>query len=80
MQTENALTGRIVGLAIEVHRNLGPDLLESAYENCLCHELRGAGIPFQRQVSIPTVYKGQTIENAYRADISVGDSVILKIK
>ncbi len=51
------LTERIIGMAIEVHRNTGRGLLESVYEQCLCHELRAAGIPCERQVPIPVVYK-----------------------
>ena len=52
------LTGKVIGLAIEVHRNLGPGLLESAYEECLCWELKQAGLSVQRQIALPVVYKG----------------------
>jgi GxxExxY protein len=74
------LTERIIGLAIEVHRTIGPGLLESVYEACLCLELKRAGIPFRRQVSMPVVYKGTLISLGFRADIVVEDTVILEIK
>ncbi|MEA2743331.1 MAG: hypothetical protein QOG25_1702, partial [Acetobacteraceae bacterium] len=74
------LTERIIGLAIEVHRTIGPGLLESAYEACLCLELERAGIPFRRQVSMPVVYKGTFISLGFGADILVADPVILEIK
>ena len=76
------LTERIIGLAIEVHRTIGPGLLESVYEACLCLELKRAGIPFRRQVSMPVVYKGTLISLGFRADILVADTVIfiLEIK
>jgi len=70
----------VIGLAIEVHREAGPGLLESAYERCLCHELAGAGIPFERQVAIPIFYKGMRLEEGFRADIVVDHAVILEIK
>jgi GxxExxY protein len=73
-----ALTERIIGLAIEVHRTIGPGLLESVYAECLCLELEGAAIPFQRQVMI--VYKGTSISLGFRTDILVADKVILEIK
>lgn len=74
------LTERVIGLAIEVHRTVGPGLLESVYETGLCVELKLAGIPFRRQVSIPVVYKGTSISLGFRADIVVADAVILEIK
>ena len=80
MNEEDRLTGRIIGLAIDVHRNLGPGLLESAYGDCLSHELAEAGLPFRRQAPIPTVYKGRSIATVYRADILVADTVILELK
>ena len=55
------LTNRIIGLAIEVHRTIGPDLLESVYAECLCDELAQASIPFQRQIGVPVTYKGKTL-------------------
>jgi GxxExxY protein len=74
------LTERVIGLAIEVHRTVGPGLLESVYETGLCVELKQAGIPFRRQVSIPVVYKGTSVSVGFRADIVVADAVILEIK
>ena len=75
-----ALTERIIGLAIEVHRKTGPGLLESVYAACLCFELEQAGIPILRQISIPVFYKGMKIPLGFRADILVADTVILEIK
>jgi GxxExxY protein len=74
------LTERIIGLAIEVHRQTGPGLLESVYEQCLCHELHEAGIAFERQVAIPVTYKSLTIGEGFKADIIVAREVILEIK
>ena len=74
------LTEHVIGLAIEVHRHTGPGLLESVYEQCLCHELRESGIPFERQVAIPVIYKAKLIGEGFRADIVVVRQVILEIK
>jgi len=70
----------VIGLAIEVHRHLGPGLLESAYEDCLCHELSLAGIPHARQVMLPVRYKGLEVGAAYRLDVVVANILILEIK
>jgi len=75
----NKLTERIIGLAIEVHRCLGPGLLESIYESALCMELDQAGLPYQRQLLLPVLYKGQEI-GEYRLDLLVDESVIVEIK
>ena len=75
-----SLTEQIIGLAIQVHRAVGPGLLESVYEQCLCFELREAGVPFARQVPIPVQYRNITLEDGFRADIVVDDKVILEIK
>lgn len=75
----NDVTGRIIGAAIEVHRALGPGLLESAYQGCLCHELSLRGIPFLRQIPLPVVYKGVKMDCAYRLDLLV-DDVVVEIK
>jgi GxxExxY protein len=75
-----ALTERIIGLAIEVHRKTGPGLLESVYAACLCFELEHAGIPVARQVNISVTYKGMPIPLGFRADILVAETVILEIK
>lgn len=74
------LTEQVIGLAIEVHRHTGPGLLESVYEQCLCHELREADIPHERQVPIPVLYKSNPIGEGFRADIVVAHQVILEIK
>lgn len=74
------LTEQIIGAAIEVHRALGPGLLESAYEECLCHELNVREIPFRRQVSLPVLYKGVKLDCGYRIDLIVDDRVILELK
>jgi GxxExxY protein len=74
------LTQRIIGLAIEVHRNTGRGLLESVYEQCLCFELRQADLPFERQVGIPVLYKGIVFDEGFRADILVDRKVIIEIK
>jgi GxxExxY protein len=74
------LTGRIIGLAIEVHRTVGPGLLEAFYSECLADELEQAGIPFQRQIPAPAVYKGKTLPLGFRADIVVANAVLLEIK
>jgi GxxExxY protein len=77
---ENAVTDRIIGGAIEVHRHLGPGLLESDYEECLCYELSQSGLSFQRQIATPVNYKGLKLDCAYRLDLVVEDSVIVEIK
>ena len=74
------LTHRVIGLAIEVHRHLGPGLLESAYEECLCCELEQARIVHERQVSLPLIYKTVHIERMYRIDIIVEQNLVLEIK
>ncbi|HXZ02518.1 MAG TPA: GxxExxY protein [Stellaceae bacterium] len=74
------LTEEIIGRAIEVHRHLGPGLLESAYEECLCLELKQAGLAFQRQVPLPIVYKTVRLDCGYRLDIVVARKVILELK
>lgn len=74
------LTEKIIGAAIEVHRALGPGLLESAYEECLCRELNLRGLAFQRQVSLPVEYKGVKLDCGYRLDLVVQDAVVLELK
>jgi GxxExxY protein len=74
------LTYRIIGLAMNVHRHLGPGLLESVYQKCLCHELRKAGLPFEQQVSLRITYDGVELDSEYLADLIVGDEVILELK
>jgi GxxExxY protein len=74
------LTSAIIGAAIEVHRALGPGLLESAYEECLCHELTLRGIRFRRQVDLPIVYKGVHLDCGYRIDLLIEEAVIVELK
>ena len=74
------LTSEIVGAAIDVHRVLGPGLLESAYEECLCRELELRQIRFQRQVALPVSYRGLQLDCGYRLDLVVEDKVVLEIK
>jgi GxxExxY protein len=77
---ENELTERIIGAAIEVHRNLGPGLLESTYEECLCYELSNRSIPFERQKNLPVEYKNLHLDCGYRLDILVSQLVVVEIK
>src|SRR3974377_762214 len=74
------LTQQIIGLAIEVHRHLGPGLLESAYENCLCYELEQANISFSREVQLPIVYKSVRLECGYRIDVIAEGRLLLELK
>jgi GxxExxY protein len=74
------LTYRIIGLAMRVHGRLGPGLLETVYERCLCHELTQAGIPFRRQAPLRVRYDNTVLECGYIADIIVDDQVILELK
>ncbi len=74
------LTERIIGFAIEVHRQLGPGLLESAYEECLCYELKQSGLSFRRQVPLPVIYKAIRLDCGYRIDVVVEEQVILELK
>jgi hypothetical protein len=80
MLYEKELTEKIIGAAIEVHRQLGPGLLESAYEKCLCRELELCGLPFERQKAIPLEYKGVRLEQGYRMDIVVANRIVLELK
>ena len=80
MLEEKELTEQIIGACIEVHKEVGPGLLESAYEHFLCHELSLRGLQVARQVKLPVVYKGVTIDCGYRIDIIVEDRVILELK
>ena len=76
----NRLTSTIIGVAIELHRVLGPGLLEAAYLACLVHDLLAAGLHVETQRAIPLVYGGVTISSAYKADIVVEDNVIVEVK
>ena len=76
----NDLSERIIGAAIEVHRALGPGLLESPYEECLCHELEKRGIKFERQKPLPVVYGTVRLSCAFRMDLVVEGAIIIEIK
>ncbi len=76
----NKITGKIIGCAIEVHRLLGPGLLESAYEECLAYELSSIGLKAERQKPVPVIYKEIHLECGYRIDILVEDQVIIELK
>ncbi|MEI6211955.1 MAG: GxxExxY protein [bacterium] len=76
----DALSNRVIGCAIEVHRLLGPGLLESAYEQCLAYELGLAGIGFKLQHALPVKYKGLRLDCGYRVDVLVQDALILELK
>ena len=74
------LSNRVIGSAIEVHRELGPGLLESTYEQCLAHELKLNGITFRLQAPQPVDYKGIRLDCGYRVDVLVEDSLVLELK
>ena len=76
----NEVTQTVIGAAIEVHRTLGPGLLESAYEECLCRELRLKKVEFDRQRQLPVEYKGIRLDSGYRLDLLVADQVVVEIK
>jgi GxxExxY protein len=76
----NQITEKIIGCAIEVHKNLGPGLIESAYEECLVFELTKAGLKVERQKPVPVVYKEIKLECGYRVDILVENLVVLELK
>ncbi len=77
---ENEISGKIIGAAIEVHRIIGPGLLESVYEDALCHELHLRGLQFKRQQSVPIPYKGIKLGTDLRLDLLVEDKVVLDLK
>ncbi|MGH7526082.1 MAG: GxxExxY protein [Gemmatimonadales bacterium] len=74
------VSGAVIGAALEVHRHIGPGLLESVYQSCLCHELRLRGVPFREQVSVPLSYKGLRVGAGYRMDLLVSDTVVVEVK
>jgi GxxExxY protein len=77
---KNAISHAVIGAAIEVHRALGPGLLESAYEACLRHELAIRGVPFEHQRTLPVHYKGLRLECGFRIDLLVADAVVVEVK
>ncbi len=74
------LTKQIIGAAIEVHKTVGPGLLEGVYEECLCHELTLRNLRFERQLLVPVLYKGVSLDCGYRLDLVVEETVILELK
>ena len=76
----NDLTGEVIGAAIEVHKALGPGLLESIYEECVCIELDLREIAYERQQTVPLEYKGVGLDGAYRLDLVVADKLIVELK
>ncbi len=80
MLRDGELTEAIIGAAIEVHRTLGPGLLESAYEQCLCHELSLQNMEFPRQVELPVRYKAVQLDCGYRIDVLVDERVVVELK
>lgn len=76
----NDVTRAVIGAAIEVHRRLGPGLLESAYQECLCHELVLSGIPFEYELKLPLEYKGIKLDQGYRVDLVVAGMVVVEVK
>ena len=76
----NELTKQVIGAAIEVHRHLGPGLLESAYETCVAYELKQLGLSFQRQKPLPLYYKEIQLDQGYRIDLLVEEKVVVELK
>ena len=79
MLVRSELTEQVIGCAINVHKPLGPGLLESVYEECLCFELAEAGLPFKRQIALPIVYRDRVLDGGFRADIVVSNVLIIEI-
>lgn len=80
MKNENELSGKVIGCAIEVHRNLGPGLLESAYEKCLASELEASNINYELQKELSVKYKNTDIDCSYRIDLLVDNKLIIELK
>ena len=80
MLENDELTGAVIGCAIEVHRHMGPGLMESVYERCLRHELEQAGLKSVSQSAIPVYYKGKNLDCDYRADLIVENQVLVELK
>jgi GxxExxY protein len=76
----NDITEKIIGAAIEVHRRLGPGMLESAYQECLCHELKLINLSFNREIPMPIIYKEIKLDHGYRLDILVENKVVVELK
>ncbi len=78
--TENEISNRVIGIAIELHKSIGPGLLESAYENAFAHDLRIAGFDVKQQISMPFIYKDVKLDVGYRIDLIVDDKLIIEVK
>jgi GxxExxY protein len=76
----DALSNRVIGCAIEVHRQLGPGLLESVYRCCLAHELHAAGLAFETEKPVPVRYKGVDLDCGFRIDVLVENALIVELK
>jgi GxxExxY protein len=79
-QKLNLITQTVIGAAIEVHKMLGPGLLESAYQECLFHELEFQGLNAKREIWVPLHYKGILIEKGYRIDLLINDAIVVEVK
>ncbi|HRW24787.1 MAG TPA: GxxExxY protein [Spirochaetia bacterium] len=77
---DDSISAKVIGCSIAVHRELGPGLLESIYEEALCIELGRAGIPFVRQMELPVIYKGVQLSGAFRVDLLVDNTVVVELK
>lgn len=78
--TENEISYKVIGAAIELHKNLGPGLLESVYENALAYDLREARLEVKQQIPMPLIYKEVKMDNGYRLDLLIENKVIIEIK
>lgn len=78
--TENELSSKVIGASIEIHRTLGPGLLESAYRECLCHELQADGLKVEKEKPMPMVYKGIKLDHGYRMDLLIENTLVIEIK
>lgn len=76
----NRMSGQVIGFCLEIHRELGPGLLESVYEEALAHELQAASVPFERQRNVPVSYKGVLLPCGFRIDYLIGGAIILELK
>ncbi|WP_269226249.1 GxxExxY protein [Flavobacterium eburneipallidum] len=76
----NALSYKIIGLAIEVHRQLGPGLLESAYQQCLFYEIKKAGLKVEKEITLPIIYKEIQLDQGYRIDLLIEDKLVIELK
>ncbi|MGG7033760.1 MAG: GxxExxY protein [Flavobacterium sp.] len=76
----NALSYKVIGLAIEVHRHLGPGLLESAYQECLYYELKNAGLKIEKEKTLPIIYKDIQLDHGYRIDLLVENKIVIELK